>query len=230
MAPEIKSRRTTKRRGAKRTPSQSSDTASKRDKTGGSEKELLKLVPGGLANAFVNQKLHEKQLALAGLSGESKWEGDEPQIPDEIAGSDHDELSNLLGAFTNAYSTALYFSSKAYIEHGFYEQISEYLESLAILDSTESNDTKRKAEARTKAEVVAAKALQQSAYSDYVRFRDKAYALKMKHATVSRVGGFMSDEAEAEDTGALKRSSTRGKAAGAAKGRGRGSSRARSQR
>lgn len=224
----------TKGRGAKRTPPKGSDKGSGEASDKGRDKAvdedaLLKSVPGGLASAFVTQKLHEKQLAVAGLSGESVWEGDEPAVPEEIAALDHDELSNLLAAFTNAYSTALYFASKSYIEHGFYEQIVEYLESVALFESEQSNDTKRKAEARIYEPVVAAKALAQSAYSNYVRFRDKGTTLKLKHATVSRVGGFMSDESEAEDTSAAKKS-TRGKSAGNAKGRSRGTGRARSRK
>jgi hypothetical protein len=173
--------------------------------------------------------LHEKRLQVAGLAAPDDWDGEMPEIPDDIAAVDHDELSNLLGAFVRAFSTATWYASKAYIESGFYDDIADYLESAAMLEAEESNDTKRRAAARTDEMVVAAKALHRGAYSDYVRFRDLANTLKMRHATVSRVGGFVGDEAEAEDMGAIKRS-VRGKAAGAAKGTAKGTGRSRSRK
>ena len=193
--------------------------------------ELMELVPAGLVHSFVTQKLHEKRLGVAGLAAPGDWEGDMPEIPDDMAGSDHDELSNLLGEFVNAFSTATWYASRSYIESGFYDDIVDYLENVALLESTETNDTKRKAEARTDDGVVAAKALHRAAYSDYVRFRDLANTLKMRHATVSRVGGFMTDESESEDVrSSLKLSNTRGKGVGTGRGTGKGSSRARSRK
>src|SRR3954462_8126303 len=88
-----------------------------------SEEELLELVPGGLATAFVNAKLHDKAIALAGLTPPSDWEGEMPVLPDDIASLDHDAMSNLMGKFVNALSTATWQASTAYVEHGFYRQI-----------------------------------------------------------------------------------------------------------
>ena len=41
--------------------------------------------------------------------------------------------------------------------------------------------------------------LEQLAYSDYVRMRELGKTLKIRHATVSRVGGFVAEETETED-------------------------------
>ena len=65
---------------------------------GPSEEELLALVPGGLATAFVNARMHDRALALAGLGEPSDWDGEMPELPEDIASEDHDSLSNLLGA------------------------------------------------------------------------------------------------------------------------------------
>jgi hypothetical protein len=182
-------------------------------------------VPGGLATAFVNARLHDKAIAVAGLGAPPDWEGEMPVIPDDLASTSHDEMSNLMGRFVNALSTATWRASTAYVEHGFYVQIADYLEAVAILESDQSNEAKRKAQAATSEPVVSAKALVQSAYSDYVRFRDLATTLKIKHATISRVGGFVGDEAESEDQMGAPRLSTRGTSAG----RGAGATRTRTR-
>jgi hypothetical protein len=183
-----------------------------------SEEELLELVPGGLATAFVNAKLHDKAIALAGLTPPTDWEGEMPVIPDNIASLDHDAMSNLMGRFVNALSTATWQASTAYVEHGFYKQISDYLENVAILDAEQSNEQKRRAEAATSESVVAARALEQTAYAAFKRFESMASQLKAKHATVSRVGGFVGDETEAEDQGPAPHRSLRGKSTGSARG------------
>jgi hypothetical protein len=186
-----------------------------------SEDDLLKLVPGGLVASFVKQKLHDAALEVAGLAAPSDWEGDMPEVPDDIASVDHSELSNLLAQFVNCQSTALWHASTAYIEAGYYDEIAEYLENVSLVNSEQSNDTKRKAEAKTTDAVMAAKTLQRNAYSDYVRFRDLAKTLELRWKTVSRVGGFVGDEAEGEEANASK-SSTRGMAAGASKAKTKG--------
>ena len=66
-------------------------------------------------------------------------------------------------------------------------------------------------------------------YLDSAAQGDLARTIELKWRTVSRVGGFVGDEADEETAGAIKRS-TRGKAAGNAKGNARGSARARSSR
>lgn len=191
--------------------------------------DLRDLVPEGLDTAFVKSKLHDKSVAVAGLGEPADWEGDMPEIPGDIASLDHQQMSNLLSDLANAMSTALWQASKNYIEADILDEVAEYLEDRALLDADESNEGKRKAQARTDESVVAFRGAQKVAYHNYVRFRDLARTIELKWRTVSRVGGFVGDEAEAETAGAIKRS-TRGKAAGNAKGNSRGTGRARSSR
>lgn len=183
---------------------------------------LKELVPQGLAASFVRSKLHDKALAIAGLGEPSDWEGSMPELPNDIAGEDHDSLSNLHAQFTNAYSTAIWYASKYYVEADAYEEIADYLADITLIDSNQSNEAKRKADASTDERVVAARAMYRSAYHNYVRFRDLASTLDRRAKAVSRIGGFIGDEAENEDARPLK-SSTRGKAVAASKGRARGS-------
>lgn len=212
-------------------PSLSKPSGKRRGKSRGdapaiSEDELLALVPGGLATAFVNARMHDRALALAGLGEPSDWDGEMPELPEDIATEDHDSLSNLMGKFASVLSTSIWHASKAYIHHGFYKQVADYLEDVAILESDQSNEQKRKAQAATNEAVVTARALEQSAYSDYVRMRELGKTLKIRHATVSRVGGFMGDEAETEDQDEAPKRSSRGTGAGTSRGGGRGSGRA----
>ncbi len=195
-------------------------------KEGPSEEELLALVPGGLATAFVNARMHDRALALAGLGEPSDWDGEMPELPEDIAKEDHDSLSNLLGDFASCLSTSTWHAAKAYIQHGFYKQVGDYLEDVAVLESGQSSEQKRKADAATRPDVVSARALEQLAYSDYVRMRELGKTLKIRHATVSRVGGFVAEETETEDQDEAPRRSTRGRGAGSSQGGGRGSGRA----
>lgn len=182
------------------------------------EAALLKAVPGGLATAFVNARLHDKALQVAGLGEPGDWDGDMPELPEDIAKEDHDSLSNLLAAFASCLSTATWYATKARIEKVFYDQIVEYVESVAILESQESNEQKRKADAATNEAVVSAKALAAVAQAAMYRFQSMASDLKLKHATVSRVGGFVGDDTEAEDQLGAPRASTRGSSAGSSAG------------
>ena len=134
---------------------------------------------------------------------------------------DHAQMANLLGTLASALSTSLWNASKNYIEADAYDEIAEYLEDVALLDADESNEGKRKAQARTDERVVGARALQRTAYHNYVRFRDLARTLEHQWRTVSRVGGFVSDEAEGE-AASIKRMSSRGKSAGSARGSSQG--------
>jgi hypothetical protein len=195
-------------------------------KEGPSEEELLALVPGGLATAFVNARMHDRALALAGLGEPSDWDGEMPELPEDIAKEDHDSLSNLLGDFASCLSTSTWHAAKAYIQHGFYKQVGDYLEDVAVLESGQSSEQKRKADAATRPDVVSARALEQLAYSDYVRMRELGKTLKIRHATVSRVGGFVAEETETEDQDHAPLGSTRGGGAGSSRGGGRGSGRA----
>jgi hypothetical protein len=186
------------------------------------DQHLLQLIPGGMAHAFVVSKLHDKQLALAGLGPEPEWQGEMPILPLDIAAEDHDSLSNLLAAFTNSFSTATWYMSMAQIEASLYDEIVEYLEAIAMRESNGSSKEKREAEVKLDGRVVAAKALARIAHSDNVRFRGIAASLKAKSATVSRIGGFLGDEAASENAGAIK-NSTRGKSSGRSRGESIGS-------
>ena len=197
--------------------------------SGVDEDKLRKLAPPGLATAFVKSKLHDKALAVAGLGEPSDWEGDMPELPNDIAAVDHDDLANLLAQFTNAYSTATWNASKNYVEADAYESIVEYLEDQALLEAGGSNEGQRKANARTDDAVVAARGLQRSSYHNYVRFRDLAKTLYERSRAVSRIGGFVSDEAEIEDSRASKPAS-RGRAVGKDRGTSKGAGRPRSRR
>jgi hypothetical protein len=104
--------------------------------------------------------------------------------------------------------------------------VGDYLEDVAVLESGQSSEQKRKADAATRPDVVTARALEQLAYSDYVRMRELGKTLKIRHATVSRVGGFVAEETETEDQDETPRRSTRGQGAGTSRGGGRGSGRA----
>ena len=189
---------------------------------GGLDDASLKaMVPAGMAASFVKSKLHDKSLAVAGLGEPNGWEGGMPELPSDIAAIDHGQMANLLGSLASALSTALWNASKHYIEADAYDEIAEYLEDVALLDADESNEGKRKAQARTDERVVNARSLQKTSYHNYVRFRDLARTLEHQWRTVSRVGGFVSDEAEAETAGAIK-ASTRGRAAGQSRGSSRG--------
>jgi len=217
-----------KRRGVK-TPASRRRRTKQADYALYTDNDLRELVPAGIAASFVKSKLHDKALGIAGLGEPNGFEGNIPDIPHDIGTIDHEQMSNLLGDFANALSTALWQASRAYIEADAYGEIAEYLEDRAMLDANESNEAKRKAQARTDERVVAAKALERTAYHNYVRFRDLAKTIEHKWRTVSRVGGFVGDEADAEVAGAIKRS-TRGKAAGTARGTAKGSGRAQSSK
>ena len=171
-------------------------------------------MPLGLAQAFVNARLHDRALSIAGMGEPSDWDGDMPELPEDIAKEDHDSLSNLLRDFAVCLSTATWYATKARIDKIFFDQVEEYLESIAILESKESSEAKRKADAATNETVVLAKALSASAQADMYRFQTMASNLKLKHATVSRVGGFVGDEVEAEDQNDAPSRSTRGRSAG----------------
>lgn len=183
---------------------------------------LKSLVPPGLAGVFVKAKLHDKALAVAGLGAPNGWDGDMPHLPSDIAGMDHEQMANLLASIASALSTALWQASKNYIEADAYDEIAEYLEDVALLEADESNESKRKAQARTDERVLTARGEQRTSYHNYVRFRDLARTLEHQWRTVSRVGGFVSDEAEGEAAAAIKRTPTRGQAAGQARGRAKG--------
>lgn len=183
--------------------------------------ELLDLVPKGLAQAFVKARMHDRALSIAGLGEPSDWDGEMPELPEDIAREDHDSLSNLLRDFAVCLSTATWYAAKARIDRIFLDQVVDYLEAVAILDSKESNESKRKADAATDESVVLAKALAASAQADMYRFQAEQSNLKLKHATVSRVGGFVGDETEAEDQDEAPKRSTRGKSAGSERSRGK---------
>jgi hypothetical protein len=178
-----------------------------------SDEEVQAMVPSGLAHAFVSSVLHEEALRKAGLEPPSDFEGDMPQLPEDIASVDHSELSNLMLEFQNALATATWQASMAYIEADISEEIAEYLENRGLLESDESTETKRKAEAKTDERVVFFRGRRANSYHNYVRFRDVARTIEGKIKVISRVGGFVGDEHEASDRTPSKRS-TRGSSKG----------------
>lgn len=180
-----------------RVRSAASSSSSSKRQTSDDNVDIEKLVPSGLAGAFVNSKLHEKKVRQAGLKPPSDFEGEMPELPEDIDAVDHSQLSNLMMAFQNALSTATWQAAMAYIEADIYEEIAEYLENRAILATEQSNDAKRKAEARTDDTVVIFRGEQKKSYHQYVRFRDLAKTIEGKIKVVSRVGGFKDDEQEA---------------------------------
>jgi len=191
----------TKRRrspmGRVRKAASSSSSSKRQDKT--DDIDINELVPEGLHGAFVHSKLHEKNVRQAGLTPPSDFEGDMPELPEDIDAVDHSELSNLMIQFQNALSTCTWQAAMGYIEADIYEEIAEYLENKAILRTTQSNDAKRKAEARTDDTVVAFRGEQKKAYHRYVRYRDLGKTIEGKIKVISRVGGFKEDEHDASD-------------------------------
>jgi len=213
--PKIRSRSTTasKARTGRVRKFGSSSSSAKSD-------DIESLIPRGLAGAFVNSKLHEKKLREAGLSAPDEFEGEMPELPDDIDKTDHSELSNMILAFQSALSTATWQAAKAYIAHDIYDEIGEYLENRALLGSDQSNDAKRKAEAKTDDDVVRFRGLAKESYHDYVRFRDLAKTIEGKVKVLSRVGGFKDDDNDASD---------RTSGSKASKGASRGSARRRTR-
>lgn len=200
MAAASKRRRGTKRvRSTKAAPSASS---SKRRNVKTDDTDIEELVPHGLRGAFVQSKLHEKNVRQAGLEPPTDFEGEMPELPEDIDAVDHSQLSNLMMSFQNALSTATWQAAMHYIEADIFEEIYEYLENKVILDSEQSNESKRKAEARTDDTVVAFRSEQKKAYHQYVRYRDLAKTIDGKIKVVSRVGGFKEDENEGGDMSA----------------------------
>jgi hypothetical protein len=184
------------------------------------EDDVRAMLPVGLGRVFTKSKLDyaEKTIAEFGLASPGAYEGDMPELPSDIASVDHADLSNLLMEFQKALSTARWQQSSSYIWANTYEEIADYCENVVLLNTDESNDTKRKAAARTDDKVVFFRAKQKENYNEYVRWRDLANTIDGKVKVVSRIGGFVSDEEEATERKAVK-PSTRGTAKGASKAR-----------
>jgi hypothetical protein len=185
-----------------------------------SDDEIEGMLPAGLARVFVKSKIDDarKEIEERGLAVPESYEGEMPELPDNISSLSHDELSDLLAQFQNALSTAITAQSEHYVWQSTYEEIADHLENQALLESDQSNDTKRKAEARTDERVVFFRAKQKHHYGRYVRWRDLARTIEGKARVVSRVGGFIEGEHDTEDRVAAK-GSTKGKAKGASKKR-----------
>ena len=164
-----------------------------------SEDDLLSLVPAGLSQSVVNARLHDKRVALSGLQVQDQYEGDWPALPEDIGTVDHNDLSNLLMRFQQAFNVAHWQHTTAVIEAGIYGDVADYLEENAILSSEQSNEQKRKAEARTDDAVQAARALERQARADARRFGSMVEQLKGNVAVISRVGGFKGDSDSTED-------------------------------
>jgi hypothetical protein len=169
-------------------------------KSGMTEEELLALVPAGLATTVVNARLHDKRVAVAGLKPTESYEREWPELPEDIGKVSHDDISNLLSDFQAAFNTAHWQQTKAYIEATVYGDVADYLEEVAILNSDQSNEQKRKAEARTSEPVMAARALESEARHDSRRFGSMVEQLAGNVKVVSRVGGFKDDAEGSDDT------------------------------
>lgn len=180
--------------------------------------DIDSLVPKGLSGAFVKSKLREETVRKAGLKEPSDFEGEMPELPDDIDAVDHSDLSNLLLGFQSALATATWQASKAYIESDIAEEVYEYLRNNALLETNQSNDLKRRAEAENDDLVVTWKGRQKSAYHDYVSFRDLARTIEGKIKVLSRVGGFKDDENDGSDRTARSKQS-KGAARGSARRR-----------
>jgi hypothetical protein len=199
-------RRTRKSKAAK--ASQDGDFAPDDD-------EIVEMIPKGLGRVFVQSSLDnaEKMVAEFGLAAPTSYDGDMPELPDDIAEVDHDQLSQLLVDFQNAHSTAVWQQSNNYVWASTFEEIADYVHATALLDTDESNKEKREAQASVTPQVSYFRAKHREHYNSYVRWRDLAKTIEGKVKVISRIGGFKEDGEEAEAVSAVK-SSTRGKAAG----------------
>lgn len=192
-------------------------TKAKPKQKGMSEEELLALVPVGLATTVVNARLHDKRVAVAGLQPPGDYEREWPELPEDIGKVSHDDLSNLLSDFQAAFNTAHWQQTKAYIEATVYGDVADYLEEHAVLNSDQSNEQKRKAEARTSEAVMAARALEAEARHDARRFGSMVEQLSGNVKVVSRVGGFKDDAESGEDTTPGTPSAARGSSKGSSR-------------
>lgn len=176
---------------------------------------IEEMLPKGLARTFVQSQLKsaEKEVEAVGLTAPADYDGDMPELPDDIDGVDHSQLSNLLLDFQNALSTCVWQQSFHYIWQNTFGEIAEYMEAISLLEAEGANEGARKAEAKTDERVVFFRSRHAEHYNSYVRFRDLAKTIEGKVKAVSRVGGFKDDEAESEALAPAKRS-VRGKARG----------------
>lgn len=210
-----------KKAGARKASSSSSKARPPRDKGSDvdlNDDEIEAMLPTALSRAFVGTQIERmnESIEKLGLKPPSEYEGDMPDLPEEIADLTHDELSNLMAQFQNALSTATWQASVAHVQNNTFDEIADYLENRAILDSDQSTEQKRKADARTDDTVVFFRGMSQHASNQYVLYRDLAKTIDGKIKVVSRVGGFLGDEQEDSDVRADK-ASTRGTGKGAVK-------------
>lgn len=169
--------------------------------------EIKEVLPKGLARTYVQSQMHsaEKQLQAHGLVAPTDYEGEWPELPDDIDATDYSELSNMMLALQNALATCVWQQSFHYIWSGTFEEIAEYMEAVALLGAEGSNEPKRKAAARVDDRVVFFRARYKEHYNSYVRFRDLARTLEGKIKAVSRVLGFKDEEESSTDLSAIKR-------------------------
>src|SRR3954464_13824541 len=169
--------------------------------------DIKGMLPSGLARTFVQSQLKsaESQLKSHGLVAPDDYDGEFPELPDDIDGIDYSELSNIMLAFQNALATATWQQSYHYIWSGTFEEISDYMEAIALQHAEGSNEPQRKANARTDERVVFFRARYKEHYNSYVRFRDLARTIDGKIKAVSRVLGFKDEEETATKLSAIKR-------------------------
>ena len=219
---ERRTRRTRRSAGEDTKPPRSA--SAKKQKDDFNDDEIEEMLPKGLARTFVQSQLKsaKDQLASVGLTAPGDYEGEMPELPDDIDSVDHSELSNLMLRFQNALSTAIWNQSYHYIWQNTFEEIAEYMEAVTLTSVEGSNAEQRKGAARTDEKVVFFRARHVEHYNSYVRFRDTAKWIEGKIKAISRVGGFKDDGEDAEVLGAVKRS-TRGTAKSSGRRRSRSS-------
>lgn len=163
--------------------------------------DIEDMLPKGMARTFVmsQMKQAESQLQAHGLVAPSEYEGEFPELPEDIDATDYSELSNTMLAFQNAHATATWQKSYHYIMANTMEEIAEYMEAIALHDAEGANEPARKAAARTDEQVVFFRARWKEHYNSYVRFRDLSFTIEGKIKAVSRVLGFKDSEEESAD-------------------------------
>ncbi len=177
------------------------------------EDEIEDMLPTGLTRVFVQSQLKsaKQQLEEHGLQAPEDYEGDWPELPDDIDATDYSELSNIMLAFQNAHATATWQQSYHYIWSGTFEEIADYIEAVAVLNVEGPNELARKSAARTEEKVVFFRARHREHYNSYVRFRDLAKTIEGKIKAVSRVLGFKDEEETTGDLSSAKKRSSSGR-------------------
>jgi hypothetical protein len=172
-----------------------------------SDDDIKEMLPSGLSRTFVQSQLisAEKQLQAHGLVAPTEYDGEFPELPEDIDATDYSELSNILLALQNALATTVWQQSYHYIWSGTFDEISQHVEAVALTTVEGANAEQRKAKAHIDDKVVFFRARYKEHYNSYVRFRDLAKTIEGKIKAVSRVLGFKDDEEQSTDLSAIKK-------------------------